>query len=131
MTDLDQPFVPATRRLTDLERADRKLTEREFQGLVTELAGLMGYRWVHFRAARTDRGWRVPVEGPLGAGWPDLVLVSPHKRRTLAVELKREIAGPPTPDQEYVHLMLRESGWTVFVWRPSDLTSGRIQEALS
>lgn len=106
--------------LTDQQRSDRKVTEREFQGQVQEVAALLGYAFVHFRAARTDRGWRVPVEGPLGAGWPDLVLVSATKRRTIAVELKREV-GSVTPDQEYVHEVLRQAGWDVRVWRPSDL----------
>lgn len=117
--------------LTEQQRADRRLSGGDLQRQITDLAAMYGWTWVHFRAARTERGWRVPVEGPMGKGWPDLVLVSPMRRRTLAVEVKRELSDAPTPDQEYVHTMLREAGWTVLVWRPSDMTTGRIQEELS
>ena len=72
--------------LTPTDRADRTMSERELQGLVVELAALFGWLSVHWRAARTDHGWRVPVSGPLGKGWVDLVLVSPQRRRTIAVD---------------------------------------------
>jgi len=117
-------------RLTEQERADRKVTGTELQRMVMELGGMLGYASVHFRAAQTGRGWRVPVEGPLGKGWPDLVLVNPMRRRTIAAEIKREVDDQLTPDQEYVHSVLRGAGWSVFVWRPSDLTEGRIQDEL-
>ena len=61
---------------------------------------------------------------------PDLVMIQPLKHRTMAVEVKRELSDPLTPAQAYVHRMLREAGWSVFVWKPSDMTSGRIQEEL-
>jgi hypothetical protein len=118
-------------RLTEAQRADRAITEREFQGLVCELAGILGWAWLHIRPGQTEHGWRTPIAGPLGKGWPDLVLVSPGRRKTIAVELKRELAAPPTPDQVYVHGVLESAGWTVRVWRPSDLTSGAIQAELS
>ena len=124
------PFVPTPHRLTDADRADRKVTGTELQGMIEEIAAMTGWRWLHLRPARTERGWRTPVSGPLGKGWPDLVLVNPLRRRTLAVEVKRQTSDPLTADQEYVHLMLREAGWTVAVWRPSDLTDGTIQREL-
>jgi hypothetical protein len=117
-------------RLTPQQRVDREVTGAELQRMVTDLASILGWRWVHFRAGKTERGWRVPVEGPLGKGWPDLVLVHPMRRRTLAVEIKRELGDEPTPDQHYVHTMLSESGWTVVVWRPSDLSEGRVEGEL-
>jgi VRR-NUC domain-containing protein len=116
-------------RLSDQQRADRSLTEADFQRAVTDLAALLGWSWVHFRPAQTARGWRTPVSGPLGQGWPDLVLVSPLRRRVLAVELKREL-GAVSPDQQYVHGALEMAGLTVRVWRPSDLTSGEIEQEL-
>lgn len=66
------------------------MTEAELQRLVTDLATALGWKWVHFRPGRTERGWRTPVEGPLGAGWPDLVLVRTGAsiRELLFVELK-------------------------------------------
>lgn len=116
-------------RLSAQERADRALTEAEFQRAVTDLAAILGWSWVHFRPAQTARGWRTPVEGPLGQGWPDLVLVSPLRRRFLAVELKREL-GALSPDQEQVHRILEAGGLTVRVWRPSDLTAGAVEAEL-
>lgn len=104
------------------------LSEAEFQRQVTELAELLGWQWVHFRPARTARGWRTPVEGPLGAGWPDLVLVRGRDRRLLFAELKRD-GVKPNPSQTTV-LGILESLQTsrsadrtyvqVFCWRPAD-----------
>jgi hypothetical protein len=122
--------VSVTRaRLSAQQRADRALTEAEFQRAVTDLAAILGWSFVHFRPAQTARGWRTPVEGPLGQGWPDLILASPMRRRVLAVELKREL-GAVSADQENVHRVLEASGMPVRVWRPSDLTSGAIEAEL-
>lgn len=118
-------------RLTEQQRHDRKLTGGDLQRQITDLAAMLGWTWMHIRPAQTNQGWRTPISGPLGKGWPDLVLVNPMQRRTLAVEVKRELGDDPTPDQVYVHTMLQEAGWMVQVWRPSDMTSGRILEELS
>jgi hypothetical protein len=64
------------------------LTERDFMAQVTQLAELFGWQWAHFRPAMTTKGWRTPVSGPLGKGWPDLVLVRPP--RLIFAELKRD-----------------------------------------
>lgn len=66
------------------------MTELEFQNQVTELAEIYGWSWVHFRPAQTAKGWRTPVSGPLGAGWPDLVLIRERDRRLIFAELKRD-----------------------------------------
>jgi hypothetical protein len=116
--------------LTDQERQDRKVTGAALQGMITELAAIYGWAWLHIRPAQTTHGWRTPIEGPLGKGWPDLVLVNPIRRRTLAVEIKRQVDDALTADQRYVHLVLEQAGWAVRVWRPSDLTSGEIQREL-
>ena len=95
------------------------MTEAEFQRQVTDLAELTGWAYVHFRPAKTAHGWRTPVQGTLGGGWPDLFLVNPWKHRTLVVELKTD-KGKVTPEQAAVHTALRSGGLTVFVWRPAD-----------
>jgi VRR-NUC domain len=77
------------------------LTETEFQRQVTDLAEILGWQWVHFRPAQTSRGWRTPVSGPLGKGWPDLVLVRERDRRLLFIELKAG-KGKTTPEQNRV-----------------------------
>ena len=117
--------------LTAEQRADRKLSGLDLQRNIAELGAMYGWLHMHVRPAQTAHGWRTPITGQLGKGWPDLTMVQPLRRRTIAVEVKRELSDPLTLDQEYVHRMLREAGWDVFVWRPSDLTSGRIQWELA
>ena len=108
------------RRLNAEERAFRLVAERDFQRQVTDLAVLLGWTWCHWRPLRNGRGtWQVPVEGPLGRGWPDLTLLRVRDRRLVFAELKREDQDP-TADQVAV---LEQLGVTceVYVWRPSDL----------
>lgn len=132
-------------RLTDDERRWRALSEADFQRQVTDLATALGWTWCHWRPLRNGRGiWQVPVEGPLGRGWPDLTLVRVRDRRLVFAELKREDQDPE-PHQVAVLELLdalgpddaewprdwRELGESVarlglprveaHVWRPSDL----------
>lgn len=93
------------------------VTERDWLRQVTELAELLGWSWAHFRPARTEHGWRTPVSGPLGAGFPDLVLV--RGRRLILAELKAQ-DGRLSPDQRNVLDLLRGAA-EVHVWRPADL----------
>ena len=101
---------------------------------VTDLATVYGWRWAHFRPAKTARGWRTPVSGPLGKGWPDLVLVRDRDGRMLFAELKRAGADPEGDQSEvldYLRRCARFHGWmTVHVWRPLDADSGTIAAAL-
>lgn len=96
------------------------ITEAEWQDQVTSLATLLGWSWGHFRPAKTSRGWRVPVSGPLGAGWPDLVLV--RSDRIIFAELKRDRKAKLRPEQERV-LELLGSASETYVWRPDDIES--------
>ena len=95
------------------------MTETEFLGSVLELAALLGWHAVHFRPAKTAHGWRTPVQGSLGAGWPDLTLVRAKDQRLLFVELKSD-AGKLSPRQIEVHAVLAAAGHPVNVWRPRD-----------
>lgn len=103
---------------------ERPLSEADFQRQVTDLAQRLGWAWVHFRPARTQAGWRTPVSGPLGAGWPDLVLV--RGPRMLLLELKSR-RGRLTPAQRDVLALLADvaaapsSGVEVHVLRAGDL----------
>lgn len=92
---------------------------------VTTLAALRGWLWVHFRPARTERSWRTPVSGPLGKGWPDLVLFREADRRLIFAELKRD-GATTTRDQDWVIELL---DWLsidaprtiqVHLWHPAD-----------
>jgi len=76
-----------------------------------------GWEVLHLRAARTRKGWVVPVTGSLGKGWPDLILVRPP--RIIAAELKAG-RGKPTIEQLAVLGVLRQAGVEVYIWRPED-----------
>lgn len=100
-------------------KAPGSITETEFLRQVLELATLLGWSGAHFRPALTKRGWRTPVQGPLGPGFPDLVLVHVRKRRILYVELKSD-TGKVSADQAAVLAALQEAGAETRVWRPRD-----------
>ena len=93
-----------------------KESEAEFQRWVMELADVLGWSTVHFRPAMTSKGYRTPVSGPLGKGWPDLVLV---RERVIFAELKSD-KGKLSLEQDYVLGELRNAGAEVYVWRPQD-----------
>ena len=95
------------------------ILERDFQQQVTDLAEICGWSWAHFRPARTLHGWTTPVSGPLGKGWPDLVLL--RRERIVFAELKRD-KGKVDAHQAWV-LELLGAAAEAYVWRPSDLTA--------
>jgi hypothetical protein len=95
------------------------LTEQQFQDQITELAEMCGWAWLHCRPGMTARSWRTPVSGPLGKGFPDLLMVRPRDLRVLAAELKRD-GQKPTPDQMRVLEILSSSGIETFVWHPAE-----------
>jgi hypothetical protein len=113
--------------MTALTARPRPITEAQWQEQVTKLAETLGYLWVHFRPAQTAHGWRTPVQGALGKGWPDLVLVHPRHGRVVFAELKREGETLST-EQTAVLLALSDAGADVHVWWPRDLE--RVAEVL-
>lgn len=90
-------------------------SEAQLQDTVIQLAILRGWQVAHFRPARTDKGWRTPVEGH--RGFPDLALA--RGGRFIGAELKRQHEHP-TPEQRAWLLALGGFGR---VWRPSDMDS--------
>jgi hypothetical protein len=105
--------------------------EAEFRRLIVDpdrgIAPLLGYVHASFRPARTAHGWRTPVEGQLGPGWPDLTLLRLRDGRLVFAELKGDGSdgkkpGKLTPDEERVLEWLRRCpGVEVYVWWPRDL----------
>jgi len=109
------------------------ISETAFLAQVLELSALLGWDAAHFRPALTTRGWRTPVQGSLGKGFPDLVLLRARDRRLILAELKSDI-GKVSADQAAVlaafEVMAGE--WKaaflpepriridVAVWRPRD-----------
>lgn len=127
-------------RLTDVERRERAMTELDLQRLIVGQDGLaptLGWDHIHFRPAKTEKGWRTPASGTMAAGWPDLVLVRRRDRRLVFAELKRELAVPRPEQMDVLQLLGVLAGtWLtegaagqrrpgiqvdVVVWRPSDL----------
>jgi VRR-NUC domain len=92
-----------------------RLVERDFQATVIDTAGLTGWRVAHFRPARTERGWRTPVEAG-GAGFPDLVLV---RDRVVFAELKGARTRVTGEQQAWLDALAR-AGAETHLWRPWD-----------
>jgi hypothetical protein len=99
-------------------RLDRMMTESQWQEQVVTYARLRGWKVVHFRPARTSRGWRTPPVQYDASGFPDLVLVKPGDR-ILYVELKSE-RGQLTKEQARWLAALDSTHAQTFCWRPSD-----------
>lgn len=98
-------------------------TEAGFTTAVMQLAKLHGWRAVHFRPARTDKGWRTAFQGD--AGFPDCVLV--RGPRLIFAELK-SAKGRVAPEQTEWLLRLGGAGAEAYIWRPADWET--IQEKL-
>jgi len=98
------------------------MTEKDLQAKVRRVATVNGWRAFC---------WWSSQHSP--AGWPDLVLVrevNESQAHMIFVELKSE-KGKVGPEQEEAHRLLRLTGHGVYVWRPSDLLSGRVEEVLA
>lgn len=92
-----------------------RLTEKEFQAQVIQLARLMGYRMTHFRPARTARGWCTPIIGD--PGFVDLVLAKPG--RVLMPELKVPPNKTTADQDEWLRVLDGATVWAG-VWEPKD-----------
>lgn len=130
--------------LTDQDRALRAMTEATLQTEVIRQARGLGWGvTLSARKAMLEEVAQYGVTAPpldgliyhprysLGSepGWPDLTLVRRRDRRLLFAELKSEKGFLSTRQAEVLEL-LEEVGMEVHIWRPSDLSSGRIAEVL-
>ncbi len=96
-----------------------QVSETDWQRTVTDLASRLGWRWMHVRKSMYGKEYHLTsATGPLGRGWPDLILVKPG--RIIAAELKRQ-GSHPTDDQLRVLSELSAAGAEAYVWMPSDL----------
>ncbi len=91
------------------------MNEEEFKGRITGMCDWYRLQWCHFRPARTEKGWRTPLEGR--KGFPDLVISGPGG--CIFRELKSE-KGKVAPEQQTWIDMLTNAGEDAKVWRPSD-----------
>ncbi len=101
-------------------------TEAVFEGIVEAFLTEHGWRWAHFRPARTATGWRTAVSGD-GKGFLDLICLRGSQLRVL--ELKAE-AGKLTPDQKaWLNAWRQIENCEAEVVRPSDWP--RVRELLA
>lgn len=100
-----------------------ELTEAEFTERVIDFAQGNGWRSAHFRAARTEHGWRTAVSGD-GKGFVDLVLV---RERVVWCELKTD-KGRLSPEQAAWRRVLLDAKQEVYLWRPRQW--GEIEQVL-
>jgi hypothetical protein len=91
--------------------------ESDFQQAVIDLAHVYRWRVAHFRPAKTEQGWRTPVQAD-GKGFPDLVLVK--LGRCLFAELKSERGRLSLEQKAWLSDLTLCSGVECHVWRPSD-----------
>ena len=92
------------------------MREDHLQQQVIDLARLTGWKVAHFRPAKTERGWRTPVQGD-GVGFPDLILI--RGQRIIAAELKSD-TGRTTLEQDDWLTLFHTAGAETYVWRPRD-----------
>jgi len=102
------------------------MTEAQFQRAVLALCKVLHLRVAHFRPARTAKGWATPVSAD-GAGFPDLVIVGPNGLLFRELKTRR---GRTTAEQDQWLWQLTHAGADAHVWRPTDLTDGRISAEL-
>jgi hypothetical protein len=95
------------------------MSEAQLLRATIKAARLGGWRVAHFRPARTEHGWRTPVQGD-GAGFPDLVLCHPWRGELLFRELKAQ-RGRLRPEQREWLDALDAAGADAAVWKPRDL----------
>lgn len=94
---------------------ERRESEHEFSSWLHDALDLHGWRWVHFRPARTGHGWRTALSGY--PGFPDVVAAKAG--RVIFAELKSE-EGRQTAEQSSWQDQLDGLGTEFYVWWPSD-----------
>ena len=100
-----------------------RLSEKDFQTQVIDLAHVFGWKVAHFRPAQTAKGWRTPV-GADGKGFPDLVLARERdgKRQQIFAELKTDKGTATIEQLQWLKVL------NGYLWKPSDFD--KIQELL-
>ena len=90
-----------------LDEAPPRLTEKDFQRQVLDLAKL--YRWHAYHPMLSK--WSEP-------GWPDLAMVRPP--RLVFAELKSERGQTTSHQERWLALLGACPGVETYLWRPSD-----------
>lgn len=88
------------------------MSEDDFKDQVIKEAKDRGWLVVHFRPARTAKGYRTAIQGD--KGYPDLTLA--RDGRVLFAELKSETGRASVEQKQWLHHL----GTRAYLWRPSD-----------
>jgi hypothetical protein len=92
------------------------ISEQDFQQAVTDTLTALGWRWIHFRAARTQRGWKTALSG--SPGFPDLCAV--RGERVLFLELKAQKGKLRDEQRHWLSALGASHAVEVHCWRPDD-----------
>lgn len=110
----------------------QRMTGRQLQGAIIELAHMYGWQVAHFPSMLvTGRSGRPFYATPLAAdakGFPDMVLVR-RDDRVIFVEVKGH-GDSLRPEQEVWLELLRSAGCETYVWTPKDLAGDEILNTL-
>lgn len=122
----------------NLRKLALAMSEDDLQQSVIDLAHLYGWRVAHFRSVKIQKKdgttfWQTPVAAD-GEGFPDLVLGRDDPAsglgRILFVECKKEKEKPRPSQTDWLALLILTKRVEVYVFRPSDWLSGRIEQLL-
>lgn len=97
-------------------------SEDDLLGAIIDLARYGGWMIHHGRPARTNSGWRTPIQGDIG--FPDLVLAHPRHGIVFA-ELKSRTGRLTTAQWAWADILdaaarLAGDAVHVYTWRPAD-----------
>jgi hypothetical protein len=111
--------------------AGAMMSEDDLLKCVIDMAHTFGWLVAHFRPAKTEKGWRTAVQGDVG--FYDLVIA--RKGDVAFIELKSEKGKLTEGQKEWIEGMRpcgapRHCDYLVFVFRPSDWLSGKIEQVL-
>lgn len=97
-----------------------KMTEKDWQAQVVQLAGTFGWLVQHSRPSQVGESgrWVTAITGDVG--FPDLVLA--HRTKgVMFVELKTETGRMATAQTEWRDTLAGHVEW--YLWRPSDIAA--------
>ena len=100
-----------------------KISEDDWQQTIIDCLRQFGWTVAHFRAAKTEKGWRTPVQAD-GKGFPDIIALKSrfngHETQQLVVECKSENGKVTKDQQKWLDLFAHVPCAIVKIWRPSD-----------
>ena len=99
------------------------MTEEELVDTLLGYGKQGGWLCTHFRPAKTNKGYRTPIQGD--KGYFDITMMHEELRRTLFIECKSK-SGSLQPDQKrWRAAALVMPGSEYYLWKPKDLPVAR------